>query len=261
MKEIGSPWRFNSKKHRLQEEDEDGNFIAKFKRVKREESFEEATEATEMEKHPVFDEKPEDPMIEASLVSQVEVMGLSGPKKEDPVKVCKFDSLFTLFLTFLLQSDDNNNKFTEISFKTPSGSVFSVPSSNDLEADIVKVKTKVKELEQIELEDQKIVIENGLWIVGIRAKIKISIKQMNGETFSIEIAPCWTVGKMKSLIEQLTAIDSNNQRIVFAGKLLLNNQTLEKSEIIDGSILYLVMNCCYCIFCQAKRARIHNQNQ
>jgi len=70
--------------------------------------------------------------------------------------------------------------------------------------------------------------------------MKISVKVVNGTTFSVEIEPSDTILYMKAMIQTKEGIPIVEQRLVFAGKQLENEFTLADYNIQNERIIHLV---------------------
>ena len=51
------------------------------------------------------------------------------------------------------------------------------------------------------------------------AKIKLTIRQSNGEQFEVEVDPAQTVLQLKELCKDKTQLEAASQRLIFKGKL------------------------------------------
>jgi len=70
--------------------------------------------------------------------------------------------------------------------------------------------------------------------------MKISVKVVNGTTFSVEIEPSDTILYVKAMIQTKEGIPIVEQRLVFAGKQLENEFTLADYNIQNERIIHLV---------------------
>ena len=57
--------------------------------------------------------------------------------------------------------------------------------------------------------------------------IKVNVKQLRGETFSVEISPSASVAELKESIAAVSEISVELQRVIFRGKALLNHELLK----------------------------------
>jgi len=63
---------------------------------------------------------------------------------------------------------------------------------------------------------------------------------LNGDKFVINHSTCETVWSLKVAISELTHISPKEQVLVFMGKRLKNNKTLELYKISSDSLLSLI---------------------
>ena len=73
------------------------------------------------------------------------------------------------------------------------------------------------------------------------ANIKITIRQSSGDQFEVEIAPKATVEELKkACAEKQTAMAADEMRLIFKGKILKDEMTLDEYKITDGLTIHLV---------------------
>jgi len=73
------------------------------------------------------------------------------------------------------------------------------------------------------------------------AKIKIVVRQSSGDQFEVEIAPKATVEELKkACAEKQTAMAAEEMRLIFKGKILKDEMTLDEYKITDGLTIHLV---------------------
>jgi ubiquilin len=73
------------------------------------------------------------------------------------------------------------------------------------------------------------------------SKIKITIRQSSGDQFEVEIGPKATVEELKkACAEKQTAIAAEEMRLIFKGKILKDEMTLDEYKITDGLTIHLV---------------------
>jgi len=63
----------------------------------------------------------------------------------------------------------------------------------------------------------------------------------DGDVFDIDVEPSNTTKYLKTKIKELTMIPRERQRLVFAGKILDDDKTVEEYRITDGSKLHLIL--------------------
>ena len=75
----------------------------------------------------------------------------------------------------------------------------------------------------------------------MQAKIKISIKQSSGDTFDVEVAPEATVLDLKTeCATKMESMKAEEMRLIYKGKILKDEQTLDSYKIVDGMVVHLV---------------------
>ena len=75
----------------------------------------------------------------------------------------------------------------------------------------------------------------------MQAKIKISIKQSSGDTFDVEVAPEATVLELKTeCATKMETMKAEEMRLIYKGKILKDEQTLDSYKITDGMVVHLV---------------------
>jgi len=73
-------------------------------------------------------------------------------------------------------------------------------------------------------------------------KMTVSIKQLDGTTFAIQIEPEGTVNQLKEAIERERNVSPERQRLIFKAQELRNNSSLLTDyAVIDKSILHMVV--------------------
>lgn len=72
-------------------------------------------------------------------------------------------------------------------------------------------------------------------------EITVAVKFLTGLTLNIPISPDASVYELKEMIEESTGVPIEDQRIIFAGKMLQDEKTLSEYPIFDGSTLYVVL--------------------
>ena len=69
----------------------------------------------------------------------------------------------------------------------------------------------------------------------------IYVKTLTGKTITIDVEPSDTIENLKSKIQDKEGIPPDQQRIVFDGKQLEDNKTMDDFKIKDGCILHMVL--------------------
>ena len=70
---------------------------------------------------------------------------------------------------------------------------------------------------------------------------QIQIKSINGKTRTIEVEKTDTVAQIKTKIQEKEGILPSEQRLIFAGKNLEDNRTMEDYNITADTTLHLVL--------------------
>ena len=70
--------------------------------------------------------------------------------------------------------------------------------------------------------------------------MEIFVKTMAGNIETVQAKPSSTVGDVKAQVEAQADIPMAKQRLVFAGKLLENDQTLSEYNILHESTLTML---------------------
>ena len=71
--------------------------------------------------------------------------------------------------------------------------------------------------------------------------IQISVKTLTGKTIELRVNPSMSIEDLKYAIQDKEGIPPDQQRVVFSGKQLEDENTLETYKIADGNTLHLVI--------------------
>ncbi|KAF8081386.1 hypothetical protein N665_0889s0003 [Sinapis alba] len=71
--------------------------------------------------------------------------------------------------------------------------------------------------------------------------MEIKVKTLTGKEIGFEIDPMYTIARIKEIIEEIEGIPPLQQRIVYSGKQLADNQTAKYYNVQSGSVLHLVL--------------------
>jgi UV excision repair protein RAD23 len=59
-----------------------------------------------------------------------------------------------------------------------------------------------------------------------RKKMKVTVKEVSGSKFDLDLTPTMSVTEIKQKIEQLKGFSANSQKLVFSGQILADEKTL-----------------------------------
>ena len=69
----------------------------------------------------------------------------------------------------------------------------------------------------------------------------IKIKLLNGQFKTVELEPSDKVLKLKEILEESEGISPDQQRLIYAGKQLQEDKTLEEQKIKPGTQINLLL--------------------
>ncbi|KAJ8535618.1 hypothetical protein K7X08_023338 [Anisodus acutangulus] len=72
-----------------------------------------------------------------------------------------------------------------------------------------------------------------------RSTITLNVK-FNGRSIPVEISDESTVKHLKSLLQPLTNVLSRGQKLIFKGKVLVDEMTLKSSKVVNGAKIMLM---------------------
>ena len=69
----------------------------------------------------------------------------------------------------------------------------------------------------------------------------IKVKLLNGHFKNIEVEPTYKVIELKQMLEETEGISPEQQRLIFAGKQLADEKTLQELKIVAGTQISLLL--------------------
>jgi len=70
--------------------------------------------------------------------------------------------------------------------------------------------------------------------------LQLYVKTLTGKTFTLDVESHFTIGKVKNIIQEQEGIPVDEQRLVFSGKVLEDERTLDEFNITKENALYFV---------------------
>ncbi|CAL4932042.1 unnamed protein product [Urochloa decumbens] len=70
---------------------------------------------------------------------------------------------------------------------------------------------------------------------------RIKVKTLSGGVIDVDVEPTDLVGRIKERVEEQVGIPTEQQRLVFAGKLLADGKTVRESNVTAGTVIHLVL--------------------
>ena len=70
----------------------------------------------------------------------------------------------------------------------------------------------------------------------------IYVHTVSGRKHQLEVEPSITIGAIKEELQQREGISTQQQRLLFRGQNLNDNQTVETARISAGEVLHMVLS-------------------
>jgi len=74
-----------------------------------------------------------------------------------------------------------------------------------------------------------------------RKRVTISVKTLTGKDLKLRVMPQDTVGTLKAMIQSEEGVPPDGQRLIFAGKQLEDENTLQDYSIGEGATVHMVL--------------------
>lgn len=94
---------------------------------------------------------------------------------------------------------------------------------------------------EIRIKEQKQSFNNSKLFMDKKINGTINIHDLTGDIREMKIFPNMTINDIKEIIEDIDGISSFAIRLIFAGRQLYDDDTIEKCHIVNGSSVHMVL--------------------
>lgn len=75
----------------------------------------------------------------------------------------------------------------------------------------------------------------------IKFPVYITVKSLNGESITLDLDYNDTIDRLKQTLHERVGIPPLNQKLIFGGKQIKDDQTVQSYGMVNGSVVYLVL--------------------
>ncbi|KAK1928003.1 ubiquitin-related domain-containing protein [Papiliotrema laurentii] len=69
----------------------------------------------------------------------------------------------------------------------------------------------------------------------------VKVKTLTGKEVEIDVQPEWTISKVKERVEEKAGIPPVQQRLIYGGKAMADEKTIQDYKIQAGAAIHLVL--------------------
>ena len=175
----------------------------------------------------------------------------NGREMKDEQSLQDYDIVHgsTLHLYLCLSSTEE----IRLRVRQPSGEIMSVTAGKGERVEVVKTVLEAElgipvEQQRLSFRGQQLENQMSLRVYGIQdgselgllVVVPITVKTLTGQVFPLEVATSESVHEVKRRIVKVTKISPERQRLIFAGKPINDNSSLENYDIKSGAELYVI---------------------